>query len=729
MKHTLLRLGWITWLGLFLGCGAFGQISGSITSNQCVSVDVSQTGSTVGIQVTGTWSGTLQPQITIQGNAPVNTVVTPVGSTTTQSTITANGGFTAAVAGASTFQVCGNTVGSGTATVFLNRSQAAVKNGSGASVASSTTIFGSVNATAYGVKADGHIGVGPSFTLSSNVVTCPTCNFTGTDAQGRPMAVVGQIVFGSSATSDVSAINSSLPTPECLIQSIDSATQIHMGTVGSIGTACNATSNLSGSGFLIWGDLDSATSSQTPSTANDALLNAWTTAINNCQALALPSGVMLVERGEFLTASPIGCGQDNAHQFVRAGYTIYGQGPAATILVPTPNFVTADCGSSTGCLFGVKGDINIRDLQVNGMGNSQCGAGFNGKVLIQISGDATSGGPNFSLRNVIFQGWCASQAGSVGLSLGSGAATLSGGVISDSIFETLGATEVQVNDSTSAPGAMFQITNSQITGCGNTAGGGLGAGSKAGCLFVNSNNVWSSSHSYYGFMGPVANAHMIWCDTGTTCSFFGDYINYQTHTGDAEIVVSGATLTLTDTGVQNPTTGGFGIVANGGTTNTINLRGAATKVTTTTAANALSCAATSVCNYYDTPGVTVSGGTIGGTFNQFSSGYVMNGTGCATGNFALTSGWGTSTVASASGTSQYCHMTITGAAGAAGPVLTWTFPHAFIVAPTSCQLTGAGTDASLTTVRLTSLSATAAGFTFTGTPTAVTYTFDISCGP
>jgi hypothetical protein len=94
----------------------------SITSSQCVTIGVSSSTATIGIQVTGTWTGTLQPEIAISGQAAANTQVIPSTSSTPQSTITANGIYTASVAGASLFLLCGNTVSSGTAVVFLNGS-------------------------------------------------------------------------------------------------------------------------------------------------------------------------------------------------------------------------------------------------------------------------------------------------------------------------------------------------------------------------------------------------------------------------------------------------------------------------------------------------------------------------------------------------------------------------------------------------------------------------------
>ena len=74
---------------------------------------------TIGIQITGTWTGTIQPEVSIAGQPAVDVQVTPSTSSTAQSTITGNGVFTANVSGYSTFFLCGNTV-SGTATAYFN---------------------------------------------------------------------------------------------------------------------------------------------------------------------------------------------------------------------------------------------------------------------------------------------------------------------------------------------------------------------------------------------------------------------------------------------------------------------------------------------------------------------------------------------------------------------------------------------------------------------------------
>ena len=113
---------------------AQSQVSGTIPSAgggaTCVSINATAQ-STVGIQVTGTWTGTLQPEISIQGQSAQNTQVVPSTSSTAASTITANGVYTARVAGGTTFLLCGNTVASGTANIFLNATTAVSLNGIG----------------------------------------------------------------------------------------------------------------------------------------------------------------------------------------------------------------------------------------------------------------------------------------------------------------------------------------------------------------------------------------------------------------------------------------------------------------------------------------------------------------------------------------------------------------------------------------------------------------------
>ncbi len=105
---------------------AFGQFVGpfALTANsQCTNSIGTDARATVGVYVSGTFSATLQPEATIQGQAAFNVQVAPSTSTTLQSTITGTGAFVGAVAGYSSFKVCTTAYVSGTATVWLQSSE------------------------------------------------------------------------------------------------------------------------------------------------------------------------------------------------------------------------------------------------------------------------------------------------------------------------------------------------------------------------------------------------------------------------------------------------------------------------------------------------------------------------------------------------------------------------------------------------------------------------------
>lgn len=148
------------------------QLTGTITGTQCISVPVSNR-ATMTFQVTGgSWTGTIQPQGIINGGAAVNIQVTPVASSTPQSTVTANGMYSTSVAGMDTFQLCGATV-TNTATVNGNAIAAAVKNGTvgsggGGGGGGSGTVT-SVLGTANQIASDGNT-VTPTLSIPSTFV-------------------------------------------------------------------------------------------------------------------------------------------------------------------------------------------------------------------------------------------------------------------------------------------------------------------------------------------------------------------------------------------------------------------------------------------------------------------------------------------------------------------------------------------------------------------------------
>jgi hypothetical protein len=122
-----LRRFLFTLFALALAPPGFGQsLAKNFTlngANQCATIGVTDL-ATVGITVTGTFSATLQPEVSIAGQAPGNTQVTPTTSNTAQATITSTGNYVAAVAGFDTFLLCVSSYASGTANVYLNPSGA-----------------------------------------------------------------------------------------------------------------------------------------------------------------------------------------------------------------------------------------------------------------------------------------------------------------------------------------------------------------------------------------------------------------------------------------------------------------------------------------------------------------------------------------------------------------------------------------------------------------------------
>lgn len=119
-------------LALALVSRAAAQSTGIITTTagQCPSLDASRTG-LVSIQVTGSWTGTLTPEISVQGaNSPQITQVVPSTSSTPQTSITANGVYYASGGGA--VYVCGPT-STGTANIYFQPVPGPIRSNGGGS--------------------------------------------------------------------------------------------------------------------------------------------------------------------------------------------------------------------------------------------------------------------------------------------------------------------------------------------------------------------------------------------------------------------------------------------------------------------------------------------------------------------------------------------------------------------------------------------------------------------
>lgn len=152
MRNRCLLLFLFAGFALGLAPPSFGQASsnGTITGTGCVSIGVtgqSTVAMTLAYTASGShWSGTIQPQVAMQGQAAANVQVTPSTSSTAQSTITANGVYVANVAGYDLFLLCGGSV-TNTAAVFLNSTKQISSLAGGGGGGGSGTVTGVLGTT------------------------------------------------------------------------------------------------------------------------------------------------------------------------------------------------------------------------------------------------------------------------------------------------------------------------------------------------------------------------------------------------------------------------------------------------------------------------------------------------------------------------------------------------------------------------------------------------------
>lgn len=169
------------------------------------SLDLSKSG-TIGIGVGSTvWSGTLQAVLTI-GNSASNVSVTPYGSSTSQSTITANGTYWITVAAGNSFQICGATVTSGSASISLNGNQQTSKLGSSSGSSAFSAITSGTNTNALVIGSGGSLSTSGSGTITATNGTpsgtqgCPLVNSSGSTTYATSCPTLQSTSFTGSDT-------------------------------------------------------------------------------------------------------------------------------------------------------------------------------------------------------------------------------------------------------------------------------------------------------------------------------------------------------------------------------------------------------------------------------------------------------------------------------------------------------------------------------------------------
>lgn len=551
-----------------------------------------------------------------------------------------------------------------------------------------------IYAANYGVKANAIRYYDCSFVNTSKTVNC---GITAVESDVPfTSAMIGWNVFGTNGSPTAGGQpNSTAILPAGTITAVNSTTQIVVSGAATAG--CTSTNGVDQCQLVI------ALTDDTTSLRNafNAMANA--TLGPGCGLLVLPQGNMWIS-GPIQAQGATACDVGNEANGAAVGATVQGSGYNQSVIIPAPSANWAAVVANSGAFFW---NTNARGTGWHYKGFSIDGAGQISSTGIGAGGSALVLGQDSSMVDVGIFNW--------GIAVGVVAAGADGAeaVIDHCYFGQAGTTanltfqfSVKMTHSFSnwsnSTGANLIVTSVHNTSTANTF-----------------DNPDSSDSVRLTGTGNLMSTNDEWITQSSAAS--GTYIN----------LASGTSIYLEHAIIINPngtTNVGLNVQVGG----TAYLRDSQILLNAN-GAKALNIAGT----LYDLGGNTIqtaAANTITGTV--LGSGSV---TGVlTTGSVGLTSGWGTSSVASAVGDAHAGRFTITGAAGAATPTLTLTFPvnsnmvpAAYLVAPASCTLfeTGANDLASLTNPVSSTASTTSVVFTLTGTPVAVTYQFDYRCGP
>jgi hypothetical protein len=550
---------------------------------------------------------------------------------------------------------------------------------------------------------------GCTWTATSTNVLCPAANFTAT-------ASAGQTVWGGTAIISCVAFD---PLPQNNTQEM---TATHL-TVAGVVNATNLTlsanptnASAAGQGCLIHG------------TPDDSFATAFEAAYDgavSCPKIFL-SGANYMFTTPHFSSYPTSClnlpflfsttpnGFGNV--FYASGIEFDGRGVGPTIIWIPPDFPeTGNCTTVPSWTGGVAGCFQLppggrmQDLAfvhgVNALAGMPAGATFFQMYM-------------GSLEHVTFS-------------------SIAGGDSSGSIC-------LRAN-------LWAQLQQVNITGCASIGYYSSGIPSSANAIYQRGYRVAIENNLVANLeLAPTATLYCSSCQTeGSQTSGFGmtgqvvnlggalhlDDFQFNQQGGSFSRVGylaegAGSILFLT-----NPIFSGF----TGGTGNSSSI------ICTATCVNHLRGTALQTANsghtYIDVAGSTLfdeCGNAMGAAASASIAGIAagdcsITGTADASGNHALTSGWGTANVNTVAGYTKDVRFTIsiTGGAPAASPVLTDTFATNFIAAPQGgCTLTQTGgTFGVLSNPVPSALTANGIAWTFTGTPVnGQSYTFARHCG-
>lgn len=535
------------------------------------------------------------------------------------------------------------------------------------------------NKNCYFVNDDVHYVGDATTTISNATVTCPNsdCNFTGTDYLGRPIAKVGQIVFATTGNTAGSLI-----CGQTTISAINGA--------NSITLAANCTASQVGTVVLLWGDDDASNISA-----------GYSVAAANCLPINLPAGNMFTSEPQFLGALSGVCSANSTLAF--NGVAVFGNGIINTFIIPLPNFDISACNSGVddnGC-FGGNNISDFDNLTIWGGGNSRTNSGTSKDIFVV--------GDIMRAYNVDVQGWGSNESGWTCISMQGNQTILTQG---DCI--AAGATGIEVSSAAETPSLIQGTYIYQEPNVAMTIDSGAWVMTRTMFIKLDFTSV--------GHLGVNVGAGGKWTSWDDVC-ISGDEANCMTVNGSAYLY----------NGSFGPPLGGGAPEINNYALSTYGGTGSVYAQDSLFAGNsgggALYLNAGS--NFFDRGGNTfVNYGSGANTLNGnvFIQGSA-DGINQTTGNIALTSGWGTSTVTAVSGATSPETFTITLAGTPTlNPVVTVTFPTPYLVAPAGCSIqeTG-GTSATLFNWTTGTVMATTAAFTLQGTPTTGTIIATMRC--
>lgn len=483
----------------------------------------------------------------------------------------------------------------------------------------------------------------------------------------------------------------------------------------------NSTNAETGTGCVFYG---------TPDDTGFAAAKAFWLAAPQCFSINLPSGIWALKDPHNFFGSnsqlgePAACFQSGASVGEGAGasYAITGTNPSTSIMWLPPDFVSANCNSQSeygnACFWNSNGLWRNFQVTTGGLATFS----FAAQHALFASAGQVNGVANFNQFAFFDNFYCVNVAPQDGHLIG---------------FSTgLWWTEHRFVYADGCGGVSLQNLNANATMkafdskyedncCGAAQYGGATAGT---FVSMGGNQFWD---------GPqyLANQAVL---TGNVTLTNGDAIFKNGATsakcwgGSGVFIVNSAANNVNcnePTGMQagvgdfivlygwsyNGT--GTGIVLNNSTGVTIDLKDSVAKSITDGGSAA--------------PAIFDRGNnvlpTIPADAKLFGS-LSVTGTSQVAGNIALTSGWSTSTVGTVSGASQRMQWTVTVAGTpAANPVITVTFPTAFLQAPL-CQYEQEGGTFGVVTNPTITETATTATLTFAGTPVAAqTYVMNLAC--